>query len=250
MTFDPRRKGLTPPAPPHIVTRTVVSERDCTVGPQDMILYRIFYLALRLFFPVLLDIRITGRENIPRSGPVLLVSNHASYTDVVVLGAACPRPVRYLGMRELFEHGRLFAWWVRTLGCVPMRRDRYSTSGIRKAEELLDAGEVVGIFPEGGVSTPGDLKAGVALIALRSGAPVVPVYLSGTRDMYDPVACLLRSCRVRVEVGKPLYLHDTGEPSNRAEFARRLMEALRSHIVRDDGTVRERIAGARSSRRR
>jgi len=197
-----------------------------------VILYRIFHAVGRLFFPLLLDIRITGSENIPRSGPVLLVSNHTSYTDPVVLGVACPRPVHYLGKRELFEHGRIFTWLIRTLGCVPIRRDRHASSAIRRAEELLGAGEVVGLFPEGGIETRGDLKAGVALIAMRSGAPVVPVYLSGTRGMYEPDAWLLRSRRVRVEVGKPLHARDIGARSNRAEFAVRLMETLRAHIVR------------------
>jgi 1-acyl-sn-glycerol-3-phosphate acyltransferase len=215
-----------------------------------MILYRIFRVVVRLFFPLLLDIRITGSGNIPRSGPVLLVSNHDSCTDPVVLGAACPRPVHYLGKRELFEHSRIFAWLIRTLGCVPIRRDRHASSAIRKAEELLDAGGVVGLFPEGGIGTTGDLKGGVALIAMRSGAPVVPVYLSGTRRMYEPEACLLRSCRVRVEVGKPVWVRDAGGTSNRAERTEQLMEALRSYIVRDDGVAQRRVTAARSSRRR
>ena len=215
-----------------------------------MILYRICYAVLRLFLPLLLDIRITGSDNIPRSGPVLLVSNHDSYTDPVVLGAACPRPVHYLGKRELFEHSRVFAWLLRTLGCVPINRDRNASSAIRKAEELLDAGGVVGLFPEGGIETTGDLKGGVALIAMRSGAPVVPVYLSGTWRMHEIGACLLRSCRVRVEVGKPIWVSDADGTSNRAERAERLMEALRSCIVRDDEAARGRITGARSPRRR
>jgi 1-acyl-sn-glycerol-3-phosphate acyltransferase len=215
-----------------------------------MVLYRILRVVVRLFFPLLLDIRITGDGNIPRSGPVLLVSNHDSYTDPVVLGAACPRPVHYLGKQELFEHGRVFAWLIRTLGCVPIRRDRRASSAIRRAEELLNAGEVVGVFPEGGIGTTGDLKGGVALLALRTGAPVVPVYLGGTRRMYEPGPCLLRTCRVRVEVGKPLRVRDADGPSNRAERTERLMETLQSYLIRDDGAIQGRIIGASPSPRR
>ena len=199
-----------------------------------MTLYRIFYVIARLLFPLVLDIRITGSENVPRTGPVLVVSNHLSYTDPVVLGVACPRRIHYLAKSELFGHSRLFERLIRVLGAVPIRREGSAANAIRRATELLSGGKVVGMFPEGGIMTPGDLKGGVALVASRSDAPIVPVYLSGTRGMYEPEAYLLRARRVRVEVGKPFRARELGDPSNREEFARRLLARIRSHIVRDD----------------
>ena len=197
-----------------------------------MILYRVFHLIGRLLFPLLLDVRITGSGSIPRTGGVMLVSNHLSYTDPVVLGVACPRPVRYLGKKELFGQSRLFQRLITMLGCVPIRRDGYAANSIRKAVEVLEAGEVLGVFPEGGIKTPGDLKGGVALIAARTDATIVPVHLSGTRGMYKADAYLLRARKVSVDIGRPFHARDLGDPSDRTEFARRLLARLREHIVR------------------
>jgi len=197
-----------------------------------VILYRIFYSLGRLFFPLLLDIRISGRENIPRTGPVLLVSNHRSYTDPVVLGMTCPRPIHYLAKSELFGHNWAFKRLISALGSVSIRRDGHAGSTIRRAEELLAAGKVVGMFPEGGIHMPGQLKPGVALIAARADVPIVPVRLSGTRGMYEPEAYLLRARKVRVEVGRSFRSRDVGDPSNRAQFAERLLARLRAHITR------------------
>lgn len=197
-----------------------------------MLLYSFCHVVARLLLPVVLDVRVTGAENVPRSGPVLLVSNHRSYTDPVVLGAACPRPVRYLGKSELFEHGRLFKGLIRALGCVSIRRDGHASSTVRRAEALLGRGEVLGLFPEGGIHTTGDLKGGAALIAARTGAPVVPVHLSGTRGMYDPEAYVLRARPVRVEFGKSFHPHDVGDPSKPKEHREHVLAAIRTHIVR------------------
>ena len=199
-----------------------------------MSLYQVIYFLGRLLFPLLVDIRITGSENIPRSGPVLVVSNHRSYTDPAVLGVACPRRIHYLAKSELFGRSRLFERFIRALGAVPIRRHGHAGSTIRRAEELLAAGKVVGMFPEGGIHTSGDLKPGVALIAARTDVPIVPVHLSGTRGMYDPEAYLLRARKVRVSVGKPFHSRDVGDPSDRARFAERLLARIRTHIVRDD----------------
>jgi len=210
--------------------RTAPSQRG--LSPFDgvaMLLYRMIYHTMRPLVPLLVDIRITGSENIPRSGPVILVSNHLSYADPVVLGMACPRTVHYLGKSELFEQSRLFAGLLRRVGCVPIRRDGHASSSIRTAERLLSAGEVVGIFPEGGLKTPGELKGGVGLLAARSGAPVVCVHLEGTRVLYDPRAYLLRARRVRVHIARPLQTSDVGA-SSRAKFTESLLKHLQERL--------------------
>lgn len=198
-----------------------------------MLLYETFYVVGRTLFPLLLDFRITGARHVPRTGPVLLVSNHRSYTDPVVIAAACSRPVHYLGKTELFSNP-LFARLITALGCIPIRRDGYAANSIRQAVELLRAGKIVCVFPEGGLTTPGQLKPGVTIVAAQSRAPVVPVHLGGTQGMYYPDAYLLRARPIRVDVGKPILPEDLGGTSDRAAFQRRLMDALRRHLVRGE----------------
>ena len=199
-----------------------------------MIFYRILKVICTPLFPLLLDFRITGARHFPTSGPALVVSNHRSYTDPVVLGAACPRPLRYIAKRELFQQGRLFARFLTTVGVVPINRSGYSAGSIRNAVELLEGGEIVCMFPEGGITTPGDLKPGVALVARRVDVPVVPVYMTGTTGMYDPEAYLLRARPVRVDVGRPFRPGDVGDPAERETFIPRFMERLRRHLVREE----------------
>ena len=196
-------------------------------------LYRVFRTIGRVLFPLVLDVRVLGARNVPRTGPVLLVSNHESYTDPVVLGTVCPRPIVFLAKSELFEQSRLLERLIRTLGCVSIRRDGYAVSAVRRAEEVLERGEVLGLFPEGGITTPGDLKPGAALIAARTGVPVVPVHLSGTCGMYDPEAYLLRARPIRVEFGRPFHPHAVGDRSKPKEHRERVLDVIRSHITRD-----------------
>jgi len=200
-----------------------------------VILYRTIRTVLRLLLPVVLDLRVTGAEHVPVEGPVLLVSNHLSYTDPVVLGTACPRPIVYVAKSELFEQSRIFERLISQLGCVSVRRDGHASSTVRRAVGHLEHGDVVGVFPEGGIETPGELKGGAALIATRAGAPVVPVHLSGTPGMYEPEAYMLRARPVRVDFGKPFYPSHVGDPKKPKEHREKVLEAIRSHIVRDSG---------------
>jgi 1-acyl-sn-glycerol-3-phosphate acyltransferase len=152
-----------------------------------------------------------------------------------MLGVACPRPVHYLAKTELYEHGTAFSWLIRALGTVPIRREGVAASAIRAALELLEAGGVVGVFPEGGIVTPGDLKRGVSLIAARADATIVPVHLAGTRGMYHPDAWLARARPVRVTFGEPFHARDVGDPADRAGYTEKLMAAIASHIVQEPG---------------
>lgn len=126
-------------------------------------------------------IRVTGLEHLPSSGGVLLIGNHVSFADVAVLQTALPRAIRYLGATWLFERW----WWLRALmrwfEVVPVspRRPRQA---IRRATECLRNGEVICLFPEGGISRDGELKPfrpGFALMARQAEAPVVPFHLEG-----------------------------------------------------------------------
>lgn len=127
-------------------------------------------------------VRVTGADQVPRQGGVLLLCNHRSDIDVVYLQLSCRRHITYMAKEELFAMGRLgkfLAWWQ----AFPVVRDSADRGAIQYAVECLKAGRVVGVFPEGELSESGEmlpLKPGVALIARMAGTPVVCAGLRGT----------------------------------------------------------------------
>ncbi|MGE0488330.1 MAG: lysophospholipid acyltransferase family protein [Vulcanimicrobiota bacterium] len=127
---------------------------------------------------------MVGLENLPADGPGLVVSNHVSWLDPVVLGALITtRPIHFMAKRELFR-GKLLEHFVRTLCAFPVDRSRSDLGAIRKAVALLKAGRLVGMFPEGHRNFSGVLGPfhdGVAMLASMSRAPVIPVAVVNSR---------------------------------------------------------------------
>jgi 1-acyl-sn-glycerol-3-phosphate acyltransferase len=127
-----------------------------------------------------LRFRSTGREHVPATGPVLLVSNHQSYLDPVLVGVACPRQLRSLARHSLFFWP--LSWLIRSIGAVPIDRDRGGLGGIKSALKILDGGEALLVFPEGTRTKDGRLQPlmpGFCALARRSGATIVPVAING-----------------------------------------------------------------------
>ena len=129
---------------------------------------------------LLYRVRSNGSGQFPATGGVLLIANHLSYVDPVVLQLACPRPIRFLGYQGLQEN-ILLDWVFRLSGCIPITRAR-SSDGLRRAIRALRAGEVVALFPEGQISRTGQLMPlmrGFEVVARRAGVPVVPAFIDG-----------------------------------------------------------------------
>jgi 1-acyl-sn-glycerol-3-phosphate acyltransferase len=175
-------------------------------------LYRPLRAAARVLLERLFDLRVEGLEHLPERGPYLVAANHHNYLDGVVLGVALPEPIAFLVMPRVWRATPLHPVFHRWMGSIPLNLERPDVGALRRALAALERGRVVGIFPEGPFSVRGRLEPGlpgVALLALRSGVPVVPAGLLGTyqalagRRFHVP-----RAHPLRVRFGPPRRFTD------------------------------------------
>ncbi len=163
---------------------------------------------------LLAGFRVTGVRNVPRSGPLIVVSNHLHNLDPLVVAVAIPRPVHFMAKVELFRVPVLGPL-IRFVGAFPIERGQADRKAIRQAEETLAQGIALGIFPEGTRSVTAAMSkplAGGALIALRSGAPILPVAVTGTEHLpFNGGKAPKRRFRraVRVTIGEPFTVART-----------------------------------------
>jgi 1-acyl-sn-glycerol-3-phosphate acyltransferase len=187
-----------------------------TVAPLARLVYR----------PV-----IAGAHHVPRTGPVIIASNHLSFIDSVVIALLAPRPVVFLAKAEYFDK-RLSRWFFTAVGSVPVRRGTYrlAQESLAAARRVLDDDRAFGIYPEGTRSLDGRLyrgHTGVAWLALATGAPVVPVALTGTEHLQPVGARLPRIRPVTVRFGAALHFTgDHGSAPARRAVTDEIMNAI------------------------
>lgn len=197
-------------------------------------LYRLLRLGCTPLLKWYFDLRVTGVEHLPTSGPFILAANHHNYVDGVVLGVALPRPIAFLVMPRVFHASPLHPPFHRRVGSIPVNLQRPDPGAIKRVLRMLDSGRVVGIFPEGPFSREGRLvpgQPGVAMIALRSGMPVVPAAIEGTyealvgRRFYLP-----RRRPLSVRFGAPMHFgrarHRRVTRAEREELTGRIMSEI------------------------
>ncbi|HEY8314758.1 MAG TPA: lysophospholipid acyltransferase family protein [Candidatus Baltobacteraceae bacterium] len=175
--------------------------------------------------------KVTGRQNVPATGPLIVACNHASYFDPPALGTACPRRVRYMAKKELFDIPVLGAM-IGSFGAYPVDRTGTPMAAIRRSVEVLRAGGCIGIFPEGTRNRSGQEEArqGVALLANLGGAAVVPACVVGGDQAR-------RLHQIKVAFGEPLRL-PAGRKATRddlAKFTEQVMGEIRSLAERLGG---------------
>ncbi|MFI5625461.1 lysophospholipid acyltransferase family protein [Nocardioides sp. NPDC051685] len=158
---------------------------------------------------------VTGAENVPRTGGVILASNHLSFADSIVIPSVSPRPVHFLAKSDYFTgsglKGAAQRAWFEGMGMLPVDRDdpQAALGSLEVALEVLGKGEAFGIYPEGTRSRDGRLyrgRTGVAHLALTAGVPVVPVGLRGTAELQPVGSSLPRLAKVTVEFGEPIQV--------------------------------------------
>jgi 1-acyl-sn-glycerol-3-phosphate acyltransferase len=160
-----------------------VEARSASNGISAPLLYRALRAPARAVLHRFFDLEVAGRHHLPSSGPYIIAANHHNYLDGVVLAAALPEVISFLVMPRVWRATPLHPPFHRAIGSIAIDVERADVGALRRALAALDTGRVVGIFPEGPFSVRGQLEAGlpgVALLALRSGVPVVPAAILGT----------------------------------------------------------------------
>ena len=150
---------------------------------------------------------IEGEEHLPAGGPAILASNHLSFLDSIFLPAMLDRPVFFLGKSDYFKGWK--RWFFEGVGVMPVNREGGDAgeASLRKGQEILESGSLLGIYPEGTRSPDGRLyrgKTGPVRLALRTGAPIIPVAMLGTFEILPPGANFPKIRRVGVRMGRPL----------------------------------------------
>jgi len=176
-------------------------------------------LAWWLFF-LLTRREVKGEENVPPRGPLIIVSNHLHNADPPIVGISFRRKIIFMAKEELFR-SRLVAFFLHRFGAFPVNRQRFGREALRQAQNVLDDGQVLAMFPEGRRSLKNQLERplpGSALIAYRSGAPVIPVGISGTEQIRG-ISWVFRRPRMTVNIGRPFYLTPSDGKLNRKELA-------------------------------
>jgi 1-acyl-sn-glycerol-3-phosphate acyltransferase len=203
----------------------------------------VFYLlarfVLRPLFLVAFRPTVTGRDNVPATGPVILASNHLSFIDSIAIPLMAPRRVAYLAKAEYWHGTGLSGWLQRSLftalGALPVEREthRAAQAALDTALGVLRSGGAFGIYPEGTRSRDGRLargKTGVAWLALTADCPVVPVAVAGT-DKIQPIGARWpRLHRVSITFGEPLTFPEQRGQAGRGRARRvvtdQVMEAI------------------------
>ena len=176
-------------------------------GEPSTLLYRLGRPLARFCFSTFGRMEVMGRENIPPHGPAILVCNHLAFTDPPLLVAALPRPLHFMGKRELFANP-VGKFLMNGFHVFPYNRETASTETMRTLLGLLDHDRVVVVFPEGTRSKSHSLQEaqlGVVYLALKSQAPILPVGVTGTQKMKG-WRMPFPLCRLTASIGPPFTL--------------------------------------------
>ncbi len=189
--------------------------------------YRLGRALSRIFIPTFGSISVTGQEHVPRTGPLIVVANHQSNADPPVMVYAVPRPIFFMAKRSLFW-GPVVSYLLRAVHVYPVDRDGRDTDALRWAQRTLDSGKALLIFPEG-TRSPGALRKatdGLAYLALSSGAPVLPVAITGTERIRGMFRIAFHFQRLRVAIGEPFTLARAEGRLNRVQLGQATDEVM------------------------
>lgn len=201
--------------------------------------YNFFKVFYGVVFKILCRFEVLGKDRVPVRGGVIVASNHASYLDPLVIGAALKRRATFMAREDLFSLpfvGRFVSSF-----SFPVRRGRPQPSTIKEAVSRLKAGELIVMFPEGGRSSDGgllDAKRGVGMIAALSGSTVVPAFIEGTERALPVGARFIKPAKIKVFFGNAIEIKP-------GETGKEFQERIPGDIMEAIGNLRR--AGGRAA---
>ena len=236
MTQDPTALPSNPPSP------TGRKEPKREAGKDRTRLGLLWYRMVQWFFSTLLastyGLRATGRENVPAEGSAMLVSNHLSHLDVLVLGILLDRPLNYVARSSLFFFP--LGPFIRSCGAFPIQREGIGAQGLKETLRRLKNGGIVALFPEGTRTTDGELgemKPGIALLATKARVPILPAAIAGTFEAWPRSSLFPVPHPIRVHFGPPI-----GAELARSLDADALTALIRERILECQASARAGLA--------
>ena len=194
-----------------------------------------FYYVLRFLISLLANIflrrQVLGKKNMPRHTACIIVANHVNLLDSPILGVSLGRRVYFMAKEDLF-HSQIIGWLAKQFGAFSVAKGRLNRRAGRTALGLLANGQALIIYPEGKRSDDGKLGqgySGAVLLAVKSGAPIVPVGISGTKQLVGKKWFFKRPI-ITLNIGQPFMLSSSQEKLSKEETARLTHEVM-MHIA-------------------
>ena len=214
--------GIPRPRPGLFISYPLTQENKITpplaaAGFANRLFFRLQVLGFRPLLKVFFRFKVHGPP-LPASGPLIVAANHESFMDPVILQLGVNRRLHYL-MSSDFYFKPFLNRYSRIMRCIPVMEERFNREAIRSGLEVLADGRPIGIFPQGMIRPSGDVEAGmrgIAMLAAKSEAPIIPVRIRGTGRALPKGARIIRLKRIEIYRGEPLAYQAPSPGSGRS----------------------------------
>ena len=201
-------------------------KKDTVKKNKRSVVYSIAKPIAAVLFKTFLPVKYHNRERLGAEPPYVLIGNHSSLMDPVIMGVGVPKhQVRFIGKKELWKN-KIVAWLFNDMKMIPVDRHNSDMEAMRACMRVTREGGILGIFPEGTRHHKGlmeELESGVGLIALRSKAPLIPVYIAGKVKLFRTL---------HVYVGEPIPVEDIREQGVNKETCEMLLKRITETYAR------------------
>ncbi|WP_352417878.1 lysophospholipid acyltransferase family protein [Proteiniborus sp.] len=190
-----------------------------------MTLYSFLRTILFVVFRLVFRINVTGIENVPTEGKIIICSNHVSMLDPITVAISVPRRIYFMAKKELFKN-KIFGKLLDKLGAFPVDREGADLSAIRNSLKILKSEEALGIFPEGTRSKKEEIdnaKPGIAMISIKGKAPIVPIYIDTKYKLFKKINIIIGEQIISEE-----YYNQKFNMEDYKEFSKQVMTKIYS----------------------